>query len=80
MNPKDHIDCTLLHYAASLEDVEITTLRLDGNADPNCSANYKITPLHVAKTPMVVQELLRNGSKLTARMVEIVLQNTAFFY
>ena len=70
MDAKDHIDCTALHYAANLGDDEITTLLLEANANPNATSVYKITPLHIATTPKVVQELLRHGSNLKAQMVE----------
>ena len=79
VNAKDKINCTALHYASYNGNVDIVSMLLEEDADPNAVGDFLVTPLHIATSPKVVQILLRCKSssnqkdvieKLCNRMVD----------
>ena len=70
VNAEDYLSCTPLHYAANSGNEEVVLLLLESEADANYQGVYKITPLHIATTPKVIQLLRRSGSSPYKKMID----------
>lgn len=55
---------TLLHIAATEEQVKVQSLLLQAGADPNATADDGSTPLHIAAYSSFVGLLVKNGAKI----------------